>query len=254
MSLSLRSIGIGAVLLLVSSAAVAQTAAPSAPPARVLFVTPEQLVMSSVLPSPPANDSWKTLGELADLHRLQDTRTPAEVAQAQADDAEESIFIFAGVLGPKFNRASLPKTALLSDHVKGNEGVIVNAAKKHFHRPRPYHLDPTLHPVCKTTENRANYAYPSGHGSVGYLTALVLAQIVPEKRDAILARADEYAHNREVCGVHYSSDESASRAVAYAMFGLLMNHPQFKAELEAATAELRSVLELGSRSAAAVRQ
>ncbi len=152
------------------------------------------------------------------------------------------MFIFADVLGAKFNRTSLPHTALLSDHVKANEGVIVNPAKMSFRRPRPYHLDSTLRPVCKTTENRADYSYPSGHGTTGYLEALVLVQMVPEMRGAILARADDYAHNREVCGVHYASDEFASKLVAHAMIGLMFNSPEFVAELEAARTELRDAL------------
>ena len=222
------------VLLLVQ-AANAQT------PHKV-FVTPEQLNATSILPSPPADDSWKTLEELADLHRIQETRSAEQISHAQADDKEESIFIFADVLGSKFNRTFLPATAVLSDHVKANESVIVNSAKSFFHRPRPYHLDPTLRPVCKTTENLADYSYPSGHGTTGYLEALVLVQMMPEMRDAILARADDYAHSREVCGAHYSSDEFASKLVAHAIIGLMFNNSEFKAELQAARIELRAAL------------
>lgn len=216
--------------------------AQSAP--KVIFVTADQLSAPAILPAPPANDSWQTLEELAELHKIQATRTPSEIAHAQADDKEESMFAFADVVGPKFNRASLPQTALLSDHVKANESVIVNPGKQFFKRPRPYHLDSTLKPVCKTTENRADYSYPSGHGTTGYLEALVLAQLLPEKHDQILARADDYALSREVCGVHYPSDEAASKKVAYAMIGLMMNNPEFKAELAAAKTELRTSLGL----------
>ena len=208
------------------------------------FVTAEQLSAPSILPAPPATGSPQALKELAELHHIQETRTPEQVAHAQADDREESMFAFADVLGPKFNRASLPHTALLSDHVKANESPIVNPAKKFFERPRPYHADATIHPVCKTTDNRADFAYPSGHGTTGYLEALTLAQMLPEKRDALLARADDYAHSREVCGVHYPSDEVASKAVAYAVFGLMQNHPQFKTELEEAAKETRAALGL----------
>jgi acid phosphatase (class A) len=73
---------------------------------------------------------------------------------------------------------------------------------------------------------------------------LVLAMILPEKRDAILARADEYAHNRLVCGVHYPTDIVASKSVAYAMIGLMMNDPRFIQEFDAARAETRIVLGL----------
>ena len=177
-------------------------------PAKTVFVTPAQLDAASILSTPPANDSWQTLADLAELHRLEQTRTPQQVAHAQADENEESMFLFADLLGPKFNRAALPLTALLSDHVKNNESVIVNPAKVFFKRPRPYNLDATLHPVCKIKEDPADYSYPSGHGTTGFLEALVLARILPKKRDAILARAADYANSREVCGVRYRATRS----------------------------------------------
>ena len=182
--------------------------------------------------------------ELADLHRIQETRTPEQVAHARADDAEESMFAFKDVLGPAFKRDSLPATAVLSDHIKNDEGVIVNPGKKFFARPRPYHFDATLKPVCKTTENRADFGYPSGHGVTGYLEAMVLVQILPEKRTAIWARADDYANSREVCGVHYATDELASKATAFSMMAIIMNNPQFQQELAAAKAETRRALGL----------
>jgi len=213
-------------------------------PRKVVFVTPEQMPVASFLPTPPANDSAATRAELAELHHLQDTRTPAEVAHAQADDAEEDIFIFRDVLGDKFDKENLPLTALLGEHVHGNEGVVVNPAKNFFRRPRPYQFDTTLKPVCKTTANTQDYSYPSGHSTTGYLEALTLALMVPEKRDAILARADDYAHSRLVCGVHFPADPRASRMVAYATIGLMMANPEYQTELEAAKTETRKALGL----------
>jgi len=218
----------------------------SRPVRQGIFVTPDQIYSPGILPTPPANDSWKTLEELAELHHIEQTRTAAQIKHAQEDDAEESIFSFADVMGSKFNKEALPLTALLSSHVKNDEGVIVNPAKNFFKRPRPYHLDGTLHSVCKTTTNREDYGYPSGHGTTGYMEALTLVQMVPEKRDAILARADDYAHSREVCGAHFASDEAASKTLAYAMMGVMMVNPQFKAELAAAKAEIRAALGLST--------
>ena len=116
---------------------------------KVVFVSPQQLDVASLLPNPPANDSAQTTAELAELHRIQDTRSPAKIAHAKADDAEQDIFIFQEVLGKAFSRDLLPLTAMLSGHVRGNEGVMVNPAKTYFHRPRPYDFDPTLKPVSK---------------------------------------------------------------------------------------------------------
>ena len=125
-----------------------------------------------------------------------------------------------------------------------DESVIVNPAKEFFKKRRPFNTDATVKPVCKTNANVDDYGYPSGHATTGYLEALTLILIVPEKRDEILARADDYAHSRVVCGVHYPSDTEASRLVAYSMMGIIRNNPQFRKELEAARAETRKALGL----------
>lgn len=235
-----RYIAPAAMALLMVQAAFTQTVR------RAIFISAEQLDTAAILVNPPAKDSDETKAELAVLHRLQETRSPAQVGRAQSDDSEEDIFLFKNVLGERFNREGLPMTASLSDHVHNDEGIILNPAKAFFQRPRPYHFDETLKPVCKIKEDRTDYAYPSGHGATGYLEGLVLTLIVPEKRDAILARADDYAHNRLVCGVHYPSDIAASKQVAYAAIGIIMNNPQFKKELAAARTETRAALGLQS--------
>jgi acid phosphatase (class A) len=229
-----------AILVCVAGA----TIAPAQNTRKAVFVSPEQLDITRILPAPAASDSWQAAMELADLHRIQETRTPEQIAHARADDAEESMFAFQNVFGPRFNRENLPATALLSDHIKSNESIIVNPAKKFFARPRPYHFDSTLQPVCKTTENHADFGYPSGHGTTGYMEAMVLIQMIPEKRGEIWARADDYAYSREVCGAHYASDEAASKATAFAMMAIIMNNPQFKDELAAAKAETRRAVGL----------
>jgi acid phosphatase (class A) len=65
----------------------------------------------------------------------------------------------------------------------------------------------------------------------------------PEKRDAILARADDYAYSRLICGVHYLTDVVASKSVAYAMIGIIANDPVFRKEFGTAKAETRYALD-----------
>jgi acid phosphatase (class A) len=127
-------------------------------------------------------------------------------------------------------------------HVKNEQSVVGNQLKRYYQRPRPYQADTTLHPACalKTEHD----SYPSGHGMTGYLEAFTLAEIAPKKRAEILARADNYAHNRLVCGVHYPSDIEASRRVAYAVFGYMLATPRFQRDLAAAREEMRAKLGL----------
>lgn len=207
------------------------------------YVPAAQVHAASILPTPPASDSGLTRAELAELHRIEAARTPAQVARAQADEKNETLFVFRDVLGEGFTAERLSQTAVLSAHVKQEEDVISAPLKTAFQRVRPYNLDKTLHPVCKTKTK--NDSYPSGHTLAGYLAALTLVDLVPEKRDAILARADEYAHNRMVCGVHYPSDLEASRLLAYATHAAMLGTPTYQQEEAAARSELRKALGLG---------
>jgi acid phosphatase (class A) len=236
---------LGATLILSAAApafpsALAQTAAPKTHTAH--YIDLNNLRLAPIVPAPPAVGSTITRDELATLHQIEASRTPQQVAAAQADDAEEDIFSFRTVLGDSFRAEQLPLTAALSAHVHNEEGVSSAELKLLFARPRPYQLDKTLHPVCKLTD--VPNSYPSGHTLSGYLLAFTLAEMIPEKKAEILARSADYAHNRLVCGVHYPSDLEASQRIAYAVFGYMLANPRFQADLKAARGELRSYLKL----------
>jgi|SRR5471030_549824 len=207
-----------------------------------VFVAASQTRIDQILTTPAADDSAATRVELAVLHRIEESRTPAQVAKAQADEALETLFVYRDVLGERLDAAQLPLTAILAGHVKNDEGINSGPAKLAFHRVRPYNLDKSLHPVCKTKAK--DDSYPSGHATSGYLNALVLVDMLPEKRDVILARADDYAHNRLVCGVHYPSDIEASKLGSYATHAVMSNNPQYQKEMAAARGELRKALGL----------
>jgi acid phosphatase (class A) len=208
------------------------------------FIDPLVIDLLPILPPPPAQDSDITKAELADLHRIEKSRTPQQVAAAQADDQEEDIFVFKNVLGQNFSAVNLPLTDALSSHIRNDEGVAGKPLKASFARARPYQFDSSLHPVCGLSKEPNSY--PSGHSLSGYLLAFTLVQIVPEKQQQIMQRADEYAHNRLVCGVHYASDVDTSRKMAYAVFGYMMANPRFQKELAAAREETRLHLDLPS--------
>jgi acid phosphatase (class A) len=202
------------------------------------FVAPEESNVFHILLAPSAAGSEQTRSELAELHRIETARTPAQVRQAMVDDKEESIFIFRPQLGDWFTPQNLPQLAALSARVKNDEGINTAAAKTGFARVRPYNLDHELHPVCATKTK--DDSYPSGHTTTGYLMALTLIDMLPEQRDLILTRANDYAYNRLVCGVHYRSDTEASKLLAYAVHAVMATKPAYQQELAAARTELRA--------------
>jgi acid phosphatase (class A) len=211
-------------------------------PARFVFVAPNEIDAADMLPPPPADASAVNKAEIAELRAIEKTRTPGDIARAKSDKAERDIFIFKTVLGSGFNAKALPLTAQLSRDVEADEKADIEPVKNVFPRIRPYNFDRGLHPVCRVKAK--NDSYPSGHAMTGYLMALVLSSMLPEDRGAIFARADDYAHNRLVCGVHHASDLAAGKELAYALFAVMADQPRFKAERAVAETELRKSLKL----------
>jgi acid phosphatase (class A) len=206
---------------------------------RPYFFDPRSLDFSSVLQSPPTYDSKVGHQDYKTVVRLEKERTKAEIEAAQRDDREEDMFIFRDVVGDAFTPENLPLIKQLSAHLK-NDSEIVDPPLKHlFNRPRPYTADRELHPVCKLS---AEPSYPSGHAMLGYLFGYVLAQLIPEKRDVILKRADLYAQHRLICGVHYPQDLEASRIASAVLFGLISTNPEYQKELEGARHEIQQKL------------
>ena len=200
------------------------------------------LDLGRILPPPPAAGSVQERAELDELLRIQATRTPAQVDRAQKD-AEVSIFRFADALGNPsgFTPANLPLTRKLFNDVVIDQTAVSSAAKREFARPRPFTVDRRLDPIIARPPSAS---YPSGHSTWAYVTALVLADMVPERRAQLLARADEYAHNRSVAGVHYPTDVEAGRLAGTTLAALLFTCQPFQHEEAAARSELRKALDL----------
>jgi acid phosphatase (class A) len=224
------SLAAGLLLLIVGTAAQAEDARP--------FITNKDVDLTMILPPPPANDSAQTKAELGEVLTLQVTRTPEMVASAVAD-AEENVWRFANVMGPKFNKETLPKFSAFFDRVVATEGAVVDPAKDVWKRPRPHQLSDLVKPVVKLSSSGS---WPSGHATVGTMMGIILSDMVPEKRAEIMARAAEYAHNREVGGIHYASDVEMGKISGSVIAAVLLNRDDFKAEYEVARAELRSDL------------
>lgn len=231
----IRSLHKAPLGFVVSCFVVSLVSAQAKPSKQPNYVQPELLHIERMLPSPPAADSVADRHEFRELLRLQKQRTAAEVAAAKADDEEEDIFIFWDVMGSDFTKDKLPAMALLSARLK-NDSEMVDPQLKHlYRRPRPYVASSQIHPICALSQEPS---YPSGHAMLGYLFAFALSDLVPEKHDAILHRADEYAQHRLVCGVHYRSDVEASRFASGVLWGAIIANAALRRDLDAARAEM----------------
>lgn len=221
------------LLLAAATMLVAAKHAPDAP----LLLTPGNFDPALLLPEPPRDGTPLGKAELAQLHVIDGTRTPEEVARAKADDAMKNVAIFAEAVGPGFDLDTLPATKSLFHTVRAEEKAAADRAKDHFKRNRPWITDPTLHSCA--TDDEPQSSYPSGHTSMGFAMASILARLMPSKAPAIMARAADYAHNRLVCEVHFSSDVAAGQTYGMMIAERLMEQPAFQAQFASASTELR---------------
>ena len=75
---------------------------------------------------------------------------------------------------------------------------------------------------------RNSPCYPSGHTTYGYTGALVLAILVPERYQQMIARGAEYGNDRIIVGAHYAMDVLGGRTLAlYDVAHLLANDPAY---------------------------
>ena len=226
-------------------AASAQTAPAGAmaakAPATSRFLKPGELDVSVIVPPPPVEGTPAATVELAELHGLVASRTPERLAQAQHDAAVEDVTAITEIFGPALDLNQFPATTRLFADLHVEDGVAAKAAKKYFHRPRPWEADAALaaDPAqADCDKGESNTSYPSGHAMMGYTASAVLAQLMPGNAQIILARGADYAESRLICAVHFPSDVEASHVLATALVAKLMSKPEFQAELEAARAEL----------------
>lgn len=209
-------------------------------PAPNYYMSPAEVDFVHVLGPPPAIDSPEDKVDLQAVLDAQQTRKEAEVESAQGDVCL-SIFRFAEVMGPGFKPENLPFTVIFFQRVFYDDQHAVVAAKKYFNRPRPFVSDHDVSPVVK---HSANASYPSGHATFAYATAILLADMVPEKSAQIFERAAVYAHNRVVAGVHYPSDVEAGRIAGSVIDNVLLHNHRFEMDLARATVEVRHALRL----------
>jgi acid phosphatase (class A) len=166
-------------------------------------------------PPPPAQDAAQTGAEMAELKAIAAESSAEEKAAAAQDVADETPDIFNDAIG--FDIATMPQTSKLLGMVVQEEDEDSRVAKTYFHRLRPYSVEPSLKTCEATKPGKVATSYPSGHATLGFSMGVVLAQLLPARSQAILARASQSAERRLICAVHYRSD-----IVAGQQFGTLL--------------------------------
>jgi len=229
---------IPSLVLFAALASGAQAQEAPKPKLSARFLSAAELDVARILPPSPTEGSAAASAELAEVRAVVAARTPQSLAHARSDDEVKDASIFAEAMGSGFDLKALPATAKLMSEVRVEEKAAANAAKAVFKRQRPWIVDDKLDSCSR--EDAPLTSYPSGHATMGFSMAVVLADIAPDRGPSLLARARDYAESRVVCGMHFRSDIEAGQVLGTAVALELLRNPAFKVDRDAAAAELKA--------------
>jgi acid phosphatase (class A) len=143
--------------------------------------------------------------------------------------------LIAEAVDPALTRKAYPKLYHLLDHIGETTHPISDAAKEFWHTDRPYKADSRVKALIEPHDNAS---YPSGHTVASYTWAMVLGELMPEKRNAFIARARTIAEHRVLVGMHYPHDLAGGRELARLIMGGLLQNAEFRNDFAEAKKEL----------------
>lgn len=234
----------GLALAMTAGLATAAQDMPKLPPGTPQGYLPLAQLPDSLalLPAPPEQGS-AALARDEEASRAA-RREPGSPRYAQAASDADLTFAhlsnaFDCAVGIKPDPKTTPALYRLLHKSMIDVGLSTYKAKNHYQRTRPFvaHEQSTCYPKDDATL-RTDGSYPSGHSAIGWGWALTLTEIQPDRADAILQRGRDFGQSRVVCQAHWQSDVDAGRVVAAATVARLHADSAFRADVEAATAEI----------------
>ena len=199
---------------------------------------------SQILPAPPATGSQREVQDQAlfKASRALEGSGRWKLAQNDVPTAPGAMLTnFQCATGLELTPQSAPKLTAMLSRVGMDSAFQVATVKDVYKRKRPYLISDGPICVARSVSLDASPDYPSGHATWGWAIGLVMAELMPDRATAILARARAYGESRAVCGVHSSSAVEAGRTNGAALISALHGHPDFRADMEQARAELQGL-------------
>jgi acid phosphatase (class A) len=235
-----------------------------------IYLLPSDADMLHLLAPPPAADSPLQREDLrAVIEAQRSARAAGTLPHAEAD-AELTCARVGDVLGDAAVMTRDPQLLTFLNEAAREAATLTGPAKNYWKRTRPFaasnevealadmakakaaasakdetrSIDVGATGMLGKTTDVAHSSYPSGHSTFGTVCAILLADMVPEKRAALFSRALDYAHSRMVVGAHFPTDLEAGRLTGTVAAELLMRNPTFQRDFAIERASLRATLVL----------
>ncbi|MDE5796824.1 MAG: phosphatase PAP2 family protein [Muribaculaceae bacterium] len=203
-----------------------------------------------LLPGPPSTESVQFLYDRARYDWGKSLRNTERGEQAFQDAQLSGSGVpraFSEAFGIAITEDGTPEIYRLVVGMREDAGdLATREAKEHYNRQRPFMFfgEDTCNPE-QQVELSTNGSYPSGHTAVGWATALVLAEINPDRQNEILKRGFDMGESRVICGYHFQSDVDAGRLAAAGAVARLHADPEFIKQLNKAKKEFAKLKKAG---------
>jgi acid phosphatase (class A) len=196
-----------------------------------------------IMPAPPAFDSPEFANDIVRYEwGKQQRQDSARVAQAVADaewSSRKLYGLWKDAFGLEISESETPEIWKLLQSSMATTDPMRKNIKAYYHRQRPFERFNDPMPSNEEQYLRGEGSYPSGHTLRGWTISLLLAQIAPERANAIFQRGWDYGTSRVIVGAHWQSDVDASRTAASIGFCALQNSEAFIAQMKKAQAEYK---------------
>ena len=110
--------------------------------------------------------------------------------------------------------------------VHGADRCGYGGIKKQTARPRPYEQYASIKPCLPREDSQS---FPSGHSTWYSAASELLADLLPERRERLLAVGFHAGASRVMCGVHFPTDVEAGRRLGAAAALQIIASPQWQA-------------------------
>ena len=209
------------------------------------FLTEDEILTGeNFLPSPPKPDEAAFYNDWLRYQwgkSMRDTERGKQAIKDADYSFEYFIKMYSEPFGIAISKENTPEILAFLERVFATATLCKDKAKANIMRIRPFtHFnEPT--PIPQDEEElKNNSSYPSGHTTIGWTIALVLAEINPAHQNEILKRGYEYGDNRVIVGFHFQSDVDNARLIASILFSRLHANDEFMKQLRKAKEEFLS--------------
>ena len=191
----------------------------------------------TLLPPPPPVESVEDRADRETAFRVYSSHTAEESALGKSEE-NLTIFHLTPSVGSWFHAGKCPKTEALFKQVETESNVVARRGKIQWKRLRPYVAEPARFPDAIEHETNPSASYPSGHATRATVYALLLVELFPDQREAILAKGRESGWIRVQGGVHTPLDIYAGRTLGQALAQAFLRSPAFQHDFAEVKAEI----------------